>query len=28
MGGRQDAYEVIGLARNGREEVVARYPGN
>ncbi|KHO66553.1 DUF411 domain-containing protein [Pseudomonas flexibilis] len=28
MGGRQDAYEVIGLARNGREEVIARYPGN
>ena len=27
MGDRQDAYQVIGLARNGQEEVIARYPG-
>ena len=27
MGDRQDAYQVIGLASNGQEEVIARYPG-
>ncbi|HTO19348.1 MAG TPA: DUF411 domain-containing protein [Pseudomonas sp.] len=27
MGDRQDAYQVIGLTRNGQEEVIARYPG-
>lgn len=26
MGGRQDAYQVIGLARDGSEQVLARYP--
>ena len=27
MGDRQDAYQVIGLTRNGQEGVIARYPG-
>ncbi|HTN31516.1 MAG TPA: DUF411 domain-containing protein [Pseudomonas sp.] len=27
MGDRQDAYQVIGLASNGQEQVIARYPG-
>lgn len=28
MGDRKDAYQVIGLASNGQEEVIARYPAN
>lgn len=28
MGGRQDAYQVIGLNSAGQDEVVARYPAN
>ncbi|MFC3608720.1 DUF411 domain-containing protein [Stutzerimonas tarimensis] len=28
MGGRQDAYQVIGLDRQGRESVLTEYPGN
>jgi hypothetical protein len=27
MGDRQDAYQVIVLASNGQEQVIARYPG-
>lgn len=28
MGDRRDAYQVIGLDREGREQVMAEYPGN
>ena len=28
MGDRKDAYQVIGLRNDGRDEVVAQYPGN
>ena len=28
MGDRQDAYQVIGLDRQGQEQVVSSYPGN
>ncbi|AYC34381.1 DUF411 domain-containing protein [Pseudomonas cavernae] len=27
MNGRQDAYQVIGLGRNGQQQVLADYPG-
>ena len=28
MGDRKDAYQVIGLTQEGRDVVVAEYPGN
>ncbi|HAV88045.1 MAG TPA: metal-binding protein, partial [Pseudomonas sp.] len=28
MGDRQDAYQVIGLAKDGSERVLADYPGH
>ena len=28
MGEQQDAYQVIGLDRQGQEQVVSSYPGN
>ena len=28
MGDRKDAYQLIGLRNDGRDEVVAQYPGN
>ncbi len=28
MGDRQDAYQVLGLDRQGQEQVVSSYPGN
>lgn len=28
MGDHKDAYQVIGLRNDGREEVIAEYPGN
>ena len=28
MGARKDAYQVIGLRNDGKEQVIAEYPGN
>ena len=28
MGDQQDAYQVIGLDRQGQEQVISSYPGN